>query len=188
MERVRLAFTKWRAHPHWEYDAVRLGSDEHGTWLGVPAGTRVSRPGVAFRSQVGSVVLVPDGRPYVASFYEPGFATHTYVDITTRPHWQDRPTAEGGSLAVTAVDLDLDVLRGPTGRVWVDDEDEFATHRVQLGYPEDLVELALDSCEHVLRAVEGGMPPFDPATATRWLERLLDAAATAPVPGPGTGR
>ena len=44
-----------------------------------------------------------------------------YVDITTVPVWLDGPTR-----AVTAVDLDLDVVRGWTGRVWVDDEDEFA--------------------------------------------------------------
>ena len=42
-----------------------------------------------------------------------------YVDITTVPVWARRRT-------VTAVDLDLDVVRGWTGRVWVDDEDEFA--------------------------------------------------------------
>ncbi|WP_180935649.1 DUF402 domain-containing protein [Nocardioides ungokensis] len=34
-----------------------------------------------------------------------------------------------------AVDLDLDVVRGRTGRVWIDDEDEFAEHRVRFGYP-----------------------------------------------------
>ncbi|HET6699848.1 MAG TPA: DUF402 domain-containing protein [Nocardioidaceae bacterium] len=208
MERVRLEFTKWQARPHWEYDAVRLGSDQHGTWLGVPAGTRVSRPGADFRSAVGSVVLVPDAQPYIASFYEPGFATHTYVDISTLPQWQDGarrgngdrergPDRDGvsGRAVVRAVDLDLDVVRGPTGRVWVDDEDEFAAHRVQLGYPEELVELALATCQRVLRAVEDGVPPFDPATAARWLERLLAPAPTAetPVPTaaappPGAGR
>ena len=38
-----------------------------------------------------------------------------------------------------AVDLDLGVIRGTTGRVWVDDEDGFAEHRVTVGYPAEVV-------------------------------------------------
>jgi hypothetical protein len=35
---VHVTFRKWPARPHWEFDAVRLGNDEHGVWLGAPAG------------------------------------------------------------------------------------------------------------------------------------------------------
>ena len=56
---------------------------------------------------------------------------------------------------VTAVDLDLDVVRGWTGRVWVDDEDEFADHRVRFGYPADVVRMAAPSCEAVRTDVAG---------------------------------
>ena len=52
-----------------------------------------------------------------------------YVDITTPPVWD--------GTVLRAVDLDLDVVRGNTGRVWVDDEDEFADHRVRFGYPDE---------------------------------------------------
>ena len=41
-----------------------------------------------------------------------------------------------------AVDLDLDVVEGLDREVWVDDEDEFAEHRVELGYPREVVDLA----------------------------------------------
>ena len=58
-----------------------------------------------------------------------------YVDMTTPPAW------DGDVLR--AVDLDLDVVRGRTGRVWVDDEDEFAAHRGPYGYPTAVVDLAL---------------------------------------------
>ena len=42
-------------------------------------------------------------------------------------------------VVLRAIDLDLDVLRVPSGRVWVDDEDEFAEHRLSFGYPPELV-------------------------------------------------
>lgn len=70
-----------------------------------------------------------------------------------------------------AVDLDLDVLRSPSGRVWVDDEDEFAAHRVRLGYPDELVADALAGCAEVQQALTDRTAPFDD-THLGWLERL----------------
>jgi protein associated with RNAse G/E len=72
---------------------------------------------------------------------------------------------------VRAVDLDLDVLRGWSGRVWVDDEDEFAEHRKRFGYPDDVAALAVASCDQVRGAVAAGRPPFD-GTAARWMRQL----------------
>ena len=66
-------------------------------------------------------------------------------------------------------DLDLDVIRGVGGRVWVDDEDEFAAHRRDWGYPEEMSSSALESCQWVLGMVEGGAVPFDDATFAGWL-------------------
>ena len=42
---ARVAMTKWVDRPHWEFDATYLGSDAHGDWLGIPAGTAMARPG-----------------------------------------------------------------------------------------------------------------------------------------------
>jgi uncharacterized protein len=86
------------------------------------------------------------------------------VDMTTPPVW------EGSTL--TAVDLDLDVVRGNSGRVWVDDEDEFADHRVRFGYPDEVARLAMDSCDRVRAAMLAGAAPYDGATHLPWLERL----------------
>jgi hypothetical protein len=72
---------------------------------------------------------------------------------------------------VSAVDLDLDVVRGWSGRVWVEDEDEFAAHRVAHAYPGDVVRLAASSCEAVRVAVEQGRPPYD-GTAGTWFAAL----------------
>jgi hypothetical protein len=173
---VRVVFRKWGDRPHWEYDALRLGEDEHGTWIGAAAGTRLSRPGAGFAAPGHFVSLVPADRPFVATFYDPAWAAvvasgvDVYVDITTVPRWD--------GAVVTMVDLDLDVVRGWTGRVWVDDEDEFADHRVRFGYPAEVVRLAASSCDAVHAALRGGQPPYDGVVGARWLSRLRQACAS----------
>ena len=173
---MRVAFHKWGDRPHWEYDALHLGDDEHGSWLGAPAGTRLSRPGAEFASPQQFVSLVPYDAAFVATFYDPVCATgeksviDLYVDITTVPQWSgDR---------VTMADLDLDVIRGRSGRVWVDDEDEFADHRVRFGYPDDVVRLAATTCESVRAAVAEAAPPYDKVLAATWLSRLAAVSAS----------
>ena len=70
MSDVHVCFRKWPARPHWEYDAVQLGQDEHGVWLGAPAGTRLSRPGADFWCPGAFVVLLPTDAAFVATFYD----------------------------------------------------------------------------------------------------------------------
>ena len=72
-----------------------------------------------------------------------------------------------------AVDLDLDVVRGVTGRVWIDDEDEFAEHRVRFGYPEEVVTHAMRTCDLVAAAARASHPPYD-GSARVWLAQLAD--------------
>lgn len=175
-----MVFAKWGGRPHWEYDALRLGEDDHGTWLGVPAGTLMTRPGAEFSADVHQVVLLPHSA-YVATFYAPGGTApcDTYVDVSTVPVEDDG--------RVTTFDLDLDVVRGWTGRVWVDDEDEFADHRVRFGYPDELVRLATASCGAVQAQVAAGTGPFAPGLGRAWLSRLASATSARPS-GPAPGR
>ena len=177
---VRAEMTKWGDRPHWHFDGVHLGRDEHGEWLGFPAGTHNHRPGFEFHSEVDAVTLVPDEGWYAATFQAPGIWCDIYVDITTPPRW------DGDVLR--AVDLDLDVIRmsdpapGPSrlapqnviagpGELFVDDEDEFAEHQVAYAYPAEVVEAARASCDEVLAAVRAGQAPFD-GTADAWLFEL----------------
>ena len=165
---VRVVMTKWGDRPHWEFDAVHLGSDRHGDWLGIPAGTTMSRPGATYVAPTDQVGLVPapgpdETRGWLATFHAVGGPVRVYVDVTTPPLWD-------GSV-LRAVDLDLDVLRGNSGRVWVDDEDEFAEHRVRFGYPERVVEQALVSCRRVEAAVRAGEAPFD-GSHREWLAQV----------------
>lgn len=161
--------TKWGGLAHWEYDALRLGVDGHGTWLGCPAGTLIARPGARFRSSQDQLTLVPTAEAWVASFFAPGGRSpcEVYVDISTTAQWDDA--------VVTAVDLDLDVIRGWRGRVWVEDEDEFLAHRGSLGYPDDVVRSAWSSCDAVRKALTDRSAPYDGTTAARWFAALTNA-------------
>jgi len=40
---VDVRMTKWGDRPHWSFVSLYLGDDEHGTWLGFPRGTHMTR-------------------------------------------------------------------------------------------------------------------------------------------------
>lgn len=165
--------TKWGGRPHWEFDALYLGSDEHGDWLGFPTGSHMSRPGMDFTTTNDQVGLVPAaglpmGNAWLATFHGPGGVVWTYVDMTSVPVWD-------GS-TVRAVDLDLDVIEALDRSVYVDDQDEFDQHRVELGYPREIVELALSTRDLVRTAMTAGRAPFDGSSAA-WLAVLGEAHA-----------
>jgi uncharacterized protein len=170
--KTRVVMTKWGDLPHWEYNGVLLGSDEHGDWVGVSAGTPMSRPGAALVTPFDQVSLVPgaglaDQRSFIATFHASGSPVSVYVDMTTPPEWS------GPQLS--AVDLDLDVIKNCDGTVWVDDEDEFAAHQVSLGYPDHIIGLASRSCARIEAMVRIGVPPFDQATRAKWLTEVSRA-------------
>lgn len=184
---VRVVAQKWAGRPHWEFDAVLLGADEHGTWAGVAPGTRITRPGRVVVTGQPQVVLVPDGLGYVVTFYatDPPPSVLTYVDLTTVPVIEDA--------RITSVDLDLDVIQRLDGTVFVDDEDEFDEHRASWGYPHDLVERTRALCACLADDLAAGRPPFH-GVHRAWLDRLAGITAPpsplAPPPGarPGPGR
>jgi len=165
---VRLEMTKWGDTPHWEMDGVYLGHDAAGDWLGFPRGTHMSRPGLSLTTENDQVGLVPApgtavGRAWLATFHGPGGIVWTYVDMTTIPEWEGR--------TVRAVDLDLDVIEALDHSVYVDDQDEFDEHRVELGYPREVVDLAMVTRDLVLTAVRDKIPPFD-GSAAPWFSVL----------------
>jgi hypothetical protein len=176
---IRVEMTKWGGRPHWEYDAVYLGGDEHGEWLGCPVGTFYRRPGMEFVAVFGGVVLVPaGGAAHVAAFNDAAAKAATYVDMATPPTW-------AGS-TLRSVDLDLDVVKLQDGTVYLDDEDEFAEHTLEYGYPPEVVAMAEASAREVLAAVRAGVAPYD-GTAERWQGRLPVNAEAAERRSPRAG-
>jgi uncharacterized protein len=164
---VRVLTRKWPDDPHWEFDAVRLGVDALGHWVGVPKGTWLSKPGKGFTAWADHVVLLPHDAWWVATIYGSDLdrPVDFYVDMTTPCSW----SADGSE--VRCVDLDLDVIQETDGRVWIDDEDEFAAHQVVLGYPAEVIAAAEASATEVFAAITAGRAPFD-GSALRWIEKL----------------
>jgi hypothetical protein len=167
---VRMEMAKWGDRPHWEFDALWLGCDDQGDWIGIPAGTRMVRPGRDVLSEFDQVGLVPGdgdevGRGFLATFHRAPSHVWVYVDMTTPPVWD--------GATIRAVDLDLDVVCGREGDVVVDDEDEFAEHQVELGYPAEIVALAEASRDRVYAAILAEDPPYD-GSHEAWLSRLAE--------------
>lgn len=165
---VRLAMTKWGGRPHWTMRGRYLGADAAGDWVAFPAGTRMERPGRVVTSPNDQVGLVPAaghalGSAWLATFHAPGGEVWTYVDMTGVPIWD--------GATIRAVDLDLDVVEALDHTVYVDDEDEFATHRVAYDYPAEVVTLATRTRDAVHDALRRGLPPFD-GSAASWFDVL----------------
>ena len=166
-------FTKWGGGRHWEWVGHYLGADAHGHWWYSPAGTRRVRPGVEFVATDGWVSLVPHEGAYAGGFYPAHREIRVYVDMTTEPVWRRREADgdhTGPEWEVTMVDLDLDVVLTREGHLFVDDEDEFAEHQVELAYPAEVVALAERWRDVVLAAVAAGDEPFA-TVGHEWLRR-----------------
>lgn len=151
---VRVRYRKYDGSAHRDYPARRLADDEHGSWLGVDAGTASIYHGRPSVEQIPFVLLVPRNRWWTAMFNPPPRTSEVYCDITSPARW-------AGDDLVDLVDLDLDVVRRRhSGRVELLDEDEFATHTFQFGYPKDLIDPARAAAAWLRSAVHDGTEPF----------------------------
>ena len=158
-----------------------MGADEHGCWVGFPEATHFERPGAAFDLDCDSVSLFPDTGHTPAFNQATGRAEQVlvYVDITTPPVWS---RTDGGSWHVTMIDLDLDVVQRANGFLYVDDEDEFAEHQRQFGYPDDVIRRAQADTRAVFDGLRDGLAPFD-GTGRRWMQQLTEVDAADPARG-----
>ncbi|HLF40836.1 MAG TPA: DUF402 domain-containing protein [Acidimicrobiia bacterium] len=164
-ELVTVRFTKWGGHPHWRYDVELLGEDGYGRWAACRPGTVLRRADEPpKRQRWWFVMVVPHDGHWMAVWNE-SYKYEIYVDVTGEPRWS--------AGEVTAVDLDLDVVRWRDGgRVEVLDEDEFAEHRMRFGYPPDVVAGARSTADWLVEAVGARREPFG-EVGPRWLRQAL---------------
>ena len=167
---VRVAYTKWDGAAHWQFDMERLGRDEYGVWLAGRPGTMLQRGAEPPIIKVDAfVLLVPDEGRWMAAWNAES-EHEIYVDVTTAPAWSDG--------TVSAVDLDLDVVRMRDGAVILLDEDEFAEHRVLFAYPPSVVGAAEATAAWLMGQVAARVEPFG-AVGARWLARVAEAVGDA---------
>lgn len=160
---IRIETTKWGGGAHWVHPGQYLGVDDLGVWVGFPTGTHHWRPGLAIDSPVDSVTLLPHDDWCAMTFHAPGIWADVYVDLATPTMWE-------GTTA-RLVDLDLDVIRRSDGSIYLDDVDEFELHRVQLGYPHDVVDRTRNRAATLQRDLAEARAPFD-GRAQSFLDRV----------------
>lgn len=154
---------KWPATPHYGHPAWVLGENEYGSWFEVRIGVPWHRGDeFLFDGPFDAVVLVSRHDDFIAWFFGDDVGQlDIYVDIVT--------AVDRGDGSLTAVDLDLDVIRvRDTRAVEVIDQDEFATHQVELGYPPDAIAHAERVAADVLTRMQEGAAPFDDLAPVGW--------------------
>jgi hypothetical protein len=155
-QQLRWDGRKWPNRLHWQFEMTRLGEDNYGVWLHVPAGT-VARRGhdAPLVLADGFVSLIPDAAWWEAEFYATHPSYEVYVNIGTPCEWHPG--------RVRQVDLDLDVVRTRSGEVETLDEDEFADHQIRFGYPRRLIDGARTAATEVADLLEQRAEPFGSA-------------------------
>lgn len=177
--RLEFRWRKWDGSPHWVHDCVYLGHDRWGDWFGQPVGWKSLRPGASFIAEAPNVTLMPPSGDYAMTVNrDHPYAMRIYIDIAWDLTWSD-----SRELVPTGIDMDLDVVRvdGPRG-IWIDDRDEWEEHRVQYGYPLEIVDRLESLAVDLEQRVTARDAPFDDPTADEWLDRL--AALELPPAGP----
>ncbi|MET9922762.1 DUF402 domain-containing protein [Streptomyces sp. NPDC006435] len=120
-------------------------------------------------------MLFPRDAWWTALFQASPARLDACCDVTTPSEWP-------GPAEATTVDQDLDACRTrAAGAVLVDDEDEFALHRVRYGYPPDVVEQAAAAADWLTAALRDGAEPFRGRFLT-WLDVVAQWHS-----GPGGG-
>ena len=165
-EPIVVQYFKYSGDLHWRHDMHYLGTDEHGTWLGGPAGTIVQRghePAKQWPSPF--VQLVPFGRWWSLFFNgEHSDDYRIYVDVVTPPEWKNPGRVE-------MIDLDLDVVLRHDGNVELLDEDEFLVHAELFSYPNSLIDRTRVTAAELMIEVAAGSEPFGVA-GEHWLRQV----------------
>ncbi|MCA1666187.1 MAG: DUF402 domain-containing protein [Thermomicrobia bacterium] len=96
-----------------------------------------------------------------------------YCNVAQTPHWQIAPEP-----TISYIDLDLDLVIFPDGRVELHDEDEFTAYAARFHYPPRIVERARRTVAELRDHVERRAHPFRFESLPALCERLR-----VPLPG-----
>ena len=167
---VQVNYRKYDGTLHWNLRMRRLGEDEHGVWLGLPADSVMRKGhGPEVPIECAHVALFPRGTWWTAVFNAPPRSTEVYCDITTPVEWVSPDEVDHGRPGPGCAP---EAVRGATLLV---DEDEFAEHQVRYGYPADVIAQAEAAGRWLMEAVGGGAEPFGKAYRP-WLAMVADGS------------
>lgn len=107
--------------------------------------------------------------------WDTGALTGYYCNVARPPRWHTGPEP-----VVTYLDLDLDLIIFPDGRMQLDDEDEFVQYAAQYDYSPHTVERARRTVDEITARIERRAHPFR-------FESLPALCARLKVPLPATG-
>lgn len=169
---MEFRWRKWDGRSHWEHDCVFLGSDEWGDWVGQLAGWRSERPGRVMTPYAANVTLIPPSGEYAFTRNTDAHHIPTYIDLGWDVRWSEYEAA-----VVVGIDMDLDVVDREGRGVFIDDIDEWEEHRVEFGYPAEIVERLEAVAADLEIQVRERRAPFDDATPAGWLARLAELTA-----------
>lgn len=160
---------KWNGKAHWVVPGSYLGEDHHGWWIFQGTNQFCSRPGAAFYAESDAVLLIPRSGDWVATFYDDAHpnGVRVYVDLAVAHEWS---TIRPGVTEFHMIDMDLDVVLTADRGVYIDDEDEFAEHRLAMNYPAQLVESLQSAADQLYQAVKAQQAPFD-GTDVDWFTK-----------------
>lgn len=173
-DRVTVHGRKWDGSRHWRYDTEALGTDKHGTWLGVRAGSEIEKRKRTIATDHAFVRLVPTPKPswHEGSWMLPGYwighDVGCYVDVTTPPTVR----RDGDGWLAEYIDLDLDLIVPSDGsKAWIDDEAEFAERSKAMRWPGWVIDRTRDVADELLADAKQGRTPAAKA-AKRWCALL----------------
>ena len=152
---AQVVSTKYDGSLRDSYEAELLEKVGGLVRLSVPAGTPVlsGKSGQWFDAPDGGMDMYFDDRWYNVYHHGSSAPYLWYCNIAM-------PATFDGS-TLRWVDLDIDIRCHLDGSLRVLDEDEFEHNRVEMAYPQDVVERALAARDEVLELASKGLFPFD---------------------------
>lgn len=166
MRAVTVQFLKNPDHIHWGFEARRLGEDDWGDWIAVPAGSKQWKGDQTGVTRWDAVFCAPrDGWWHLHYNGELHPKYSHFVDIVTPPVWVADHRYE-------MIDLDLDVAVHQDGTIEVQDEDEFEVHQVRYAYTKEMIERAEIETARIVVELEARREPFF-EIASAWLAKVV---------------
>lgn len=157
---VQLHKLRWPKEPKVTHPVEVLGEDDHGLWVGSPAGAQfVNGDGSVWVADVDSVACLTSSVAWNSWFLaEP--RRNLYLDIFHSAGW--------AGARYEFVDLDLDVYG--LDLLEIVDIEELELHTELYGYPPELVEEAWTRATEARRVAESGAEPYR-SVGWAWLDR-----------------